>query len=230
MKDFFCDSVYFGVLLTISAYGVGNLLHKRFSHPLVNPMLIAIALIISLLLVFSVPYGAYATGANLITYLLTPATVCLALPLHQQMTLLRKNHRAVMAGIMAGVVSSCLTILTLSILMRFDHQTFITLLPKSITTAIGMCVAEELGGYVSVAVVVIVLTGVLGNIFAEQFLRLVHIDEPIARGIAIGSASHAVGTARAMEMGAIEGAMSSLSIVVSGVLTVIVAPFFAELW
>ena len=128
---------------------------------------------------------------------------------------------------MAGVASSLLTVLLLALLFRFDHATYATFLPKSITTAIGMGVSEELGGYVSVTVVVIIVSGVLGNIFAEKFLSLLKIEEPIAKGIAIGSASHAIGTAKAMEIGTIEGATSGLSIVVSGILTVIGASLFA---
>ena len=145
------------------------------------------------------------------------------------MSLLKKNFKAVLAGIFAGVLSSMLCVFALALLFHFGHQDYVTFLPKSITTAIGIGVSEELGGYVSVTVVVIVVTGVLGNIFAEQALKLMHITDPIAKGIAIGSASHAVGTAKAMEMGPIEGAMSSLSIVVSGIVTVVVASLFANL-
>ena len=132
------------------------------------------------------------------------------------------------AGIVSGVVSSLVCILLLALLFKFDHQTYVTFLPKSITTAIGMGVADELGGYVSLAVVVIVITGVIGNVIAEAVLKLFKIEEPIAKGIAIGSSSHAVGTAKAMEIGQIEGAMSSLSIVVCGLLTVIGASIFSH--
>ena len=174
-------------------------------------------------------YESYAKGSEYISYLLTPATICLAVPLYQQMELLKQNYKAVLAGILAGTLSSMTCILLLSLLFHFNHEAYVTFLPKSITTAIGIGVSEELGGYISVTVVVIVVTGVLGNIFAEQALKIMRIKEPIARGIAIGSASHAVGTAKAMELGPIEGAMSSLSIVVSGILTVIGAPFFAAI-
>ena len=133
-----------------------------------------------------------------------------------------------MAGIVSGVVSSLVCILLLALIFKFDHQTYVTFLPKSITTAIGMGVADELGGYVSLAVVVIVITGVIGNVIAEAVLKLFKIEEPIAKGIAIGSSSHAVGTAKAMEIGQIEGAMSSLSIVVCGLLTVIGASIFSH--
>ena len=228
MKDFIQDSVFFGVLITLLSYFLGAMLKRRFKSPLLNPLLVSIVLIIGFLLATDVSYDSYAAGSQYISYLLTPATVCLALPLYQQWQLLKQNFIAVMAGIVAGALTSMLTVLALALLLHFDHQAYVTFLPKSITTAIGIGVSEELGGYVSVTVVVIVVTGVLGNIIAEQALKLMRITDPIAKGIAIGSASHAVGTAKAMELGPVEGAMSSLSIVVSGILTVVAASLFAN--
>ncbi len=223
------NSVFFGVLLTFLFYFLGIMLKKRFKSALCNPLLVAIVLTIAFLLLTDVDYNSYTLGSQYISYLLTPATICLAVPLYQQMELLKKNYKAVLAGILAGALSSMTCIFILALLFGFDHASYVTFLPKSITTAIGIGLSEELGGYVSVTVVVIVVTGVLGNIFAEQALRIMKITDPIAKGIAIGSASHAVGTARAMEIGPVEGAMSSLSIVVSGILTVIGASIFASL-
>lgn len=228
MREMISESAYFGVLLTLGAYFIGETLRRRFHKAIFNPLLIGIALVMAVLLAMDVSYESYSRGAEIVSYLLTPATICLAVPLYEQMSLLKKNYRAVLAGIAAGVVTSMSCILALALLFGFDHTDYVTFLPKSITTAIGIGVSEELGGYVSVTVVVIVVTGVLGNIIAEQALRLMRITDPIAKGIAIGSAAHAVGTARAMEMGQTEGAMSSLSIVISGLLTVIGASFFAE--
>lgn len=227
MMQIFQESAFFGVLISLAAYGIGMFLKKKTGWSLMNPLLISIVLVIVTLLVTGVSYERYAAGANIISYLLTPATVCLAVPLYQQVELLKKNARAVVLGITAGVLASLCSVLLLAIAFHFDHTAYVTFLPKSITTAIGIGVAEELGGNVSVAVVVIIITGVLGNIFAEKFLQLLRIHEPIAKGIAIGCSSHALGTARAMEMGSVEGAMSSLSIVVCGVLTVIGASVFA---
>ncbi len=229
MKEMIENSVFFGVLLTFLFYFLGIMLKKRFKSALCNPLLVAIVLTIAFLLLTDVDYNSYTLGSQYISYLLTPATICLAVPLYQQMELLKKNYKAVLAGILAGALSSMTCIFILALLFGFDHASYVTFLPKSITTAIGIGLSEELGGYVSVTVVVIVVTGVLGNIFAEQALRIMKITDPIAKGIAIGSASHAVGTARAMEIGPVEGAMSSLSIVVSGILTVIGASIFASL-
>ena len=227
MKELFQDSVYFGVLISLSSYILGIWIRKKTRLSYMNPLLIAIIITICVLLISGVSYKSYSSNSSWISYLLTPATICLAVPLYQQMELLKKNSKAILFGILSGVLSSLVSILLLALLFSFDHNTYVTFLPKSITTAIGMGISEELGGYVSISVVVIIITGVLGNIFAEGILKLLHIEEPIAKGIAIGCSSHAVGTARAMEMGAIEGAISGLSIVVCGILTVIGASIFA---
>ena len=228
MKELIENSVFIGVMISLASYGLGMWLRKKTGLSFMNPLLISIILVIAFLLLTGVSYKTYAEGANAISFLLTPATICLAVPLYQQFNLLKKNWKAVVAGGVSGGVSSLVCILLLALLFKFDHQTYVTFLPKSITTAIGMGVTEELGGYVSLAVVVIVITGVIGNVIAEWVLKLFKIEEPIAKGIAIGSSSHAVGTAKAMEIGQIEGAMSSLSIVVCGLLTVVGASIFAH--
>lgn len=228
MKELFENSVFFGVLVSLGAYGIGILLKRKTGWSLMNPLLISIVIVISLLLILGISYKSYSSGANCISYLLTPATICLAVPLYQQMELLKKNYKAVVVGISSGVFSSLCSIFVLALLFHFNHAAYVTFLPKSITTAIGIGVSEELGGYIPVTVMVIIITGVLGNIFAEKFLKLLKIEEPIAKGIAIGSSSHAIGTVKAMEMGTIEGAMSSLSIVVCGIMTVIGASIFAR--
>ena len=221
------NSVFFGVLISLGSYGIGMWLKRKTGLSLMNPLFVAITLVICILLLFNIDYPTYKRGADVISYMLTPATICLAVPLYQQVELLKKNYKEVLAGVTSGRLSSLVSILILAMLFHLDHATYVTFLPKSITTAIGIGVSEELGGCVAVTVVVIIVTGVIGNIFAEKFLRLIKIEEPIAKGIAIGSASHAVGTSKAMEMGAVEGSMSSLSIVVCGIMTVIGASIFA---
>ena len=175
-----------------------------------------------------IDYDAYNEGARYLSWLLTPATVCLAIPLYEEFELLKSNVRAVMCGIISGVLTSLITILVLALFFGLTHEEYVTLLPKSITTAIGMGVSEELGGYVTITVAVIIITGVIGNILAEFICKIFRIEEPIAKGIAIGSAAHAIGTAKAMEIGEVEGAMSSLSIAVAGILTVVGASVFAH--
>lgn len=227
MKQMLLDSVYFGVLLTLGAYAIGMMLKRKLGWSILNPLLVAIILIIAFLAIMEIPYESYNASANLVSYLLTPATICLAVPLYQQVELLKKNYKAVVAGIVSGVLSSMISVLALALLFRFDHTSYVTFLPKSITTAIGMGISAELGGFVPLTVVAIVLTGIFGSLVADKVLHVLHIEEPIAKGIAIGSASHAMGTAHAMELGQVEGAMSGLSIVVSGIVTVLAATLFS---
>ena len=228
MIDLFEKSVFFGVLISIASYELGAWLKKKFKLGILNPLLVSIIITIAVLVVCNISYDVYYEGARYISYLLTPATVCLAIPLYEQFELLKGNWKAIFAGIFAGVMSSLGSILGLAALFGFSHEEYTTFLPKSITTAIGMGVSEELGGYVSITIASIILTGVLGNIIAEGVFEIFRINEPIAKGIAAGTASHAIGTAKAMEIGEVEGAMSSLSIVVSGLLTVVGASVFAQ--
>ena len=230
MLDFLTQSVFFGTVLSLAAYEVGLYCKKRWKRALFNPLLIGVILVVAVLAVLRIPYDTYYSGAKYISFLLTPATVCLAIPLYEQFQLLKKNALAILAGVVSGVLTSVTLVLLFSLAFHFSHAEYVTFLPKSVTTAIGMGVSEQLGGNVSITVVVIIVTGVLGNILAEPVCRLFSITNPIARGIGIGSASHAIGTAKAMEMGQIEGAMSGLSIAVSGILTVAAAAVFGMLY
>ena len=225
---FFEQSVFFGVSVSLVSYGLGVLLQKKCRLALCNPLLISVAATIALLVTARIDYDVYYEGAKYLSYLLTPATVCLAVPLYEKLALLRQNYKAIFAGIFAGVVTTLCSVLVMSRLFHLSHEEYVTLLPKSITTAIGMGVSEELGGYVTLTVAVIIITGLMGNMFAPMVCRVFHITDPIAKGIAIGTSSHAVGTAKAMEMGQVEGAMSSLSIAVAGILTVVGASVFAQ--
>lgn len=224
------QSVFFGVTLSLLAYGLGIWLQRRFRLAVFNPLLISVAVTIAVLLAAHIDYDTYYNGAKYLSYLLTPATVCLAVPLYEQLPLLRQNWKAILAGVLAGVLVSLAGVLALSALFGLDHAEYVTLLPKSITTAIGMGVSEELGGIPNLAVAAIVLTGLLGNIIASGVVKLFRIEEPVAVGLAIGSAAHALGTARALEIGELEGAMSSLAISVCGLLTVLGASVFAMLY
>lgn len=227
MKEMLCNAAFFGAAVSILAYQFGMWLKKKFKLSILNPLLISVVLVIIILAVLDVDYASYKSSTQILSYLLTPATVCLAIPLYEQLELLKKNLKAVLAGLVSGVVTSLVTVLVCALLFGFSHEEYVTMLPKSITTAIGMGVSEELGGMVTVTVAVIIVTGILGNMIAEYVCRIFRIEEPVAKGVAIGSASHAIGTARAMEMGEVEGAMSSLSIAVAGLMTVVGASVFA---
>ncbi len=225
---FFEQSVFFGVAVSLMAYGLGVLLQKKCRLALFNPLLISVIVTVAVLVTARIDYDVYYEGAKYLSYLLTPATVCLAVPLYEKLSLLKQNWKAIFAGIFSGVVTTLCSVLVMSRLFGLTHEEYVTLLPKSITTAIGMGVSEELGGYVTLTVAMIIITGIFGNVVAVAVCRLFRITDPIAKGIGIGSAAHALGTAKALEIGEVEGAMSSLSIVVAGLLTVVGASVFAN--
>lgn len=230
MKELLTTSVFFGVTVSLLAYLLGAWLKKKFRLGIFNPLLIAIVVVMLVLTGCGIGYDAYYEGARYISYLLTPATVCLAIPLYEQLAQLKRHWKAVLAGILSGVITSLGSVLGMAVLFGLSHENYVTLLPKSITTAIGIGISEELGGVVSITAAVIIVTGVLGNMLGEAVCRLLRIREPVARGVAIGTSAHAIGTARAMEMGELEGAMSSLSIAVAGILTVVGASVFSMFW
>ena len=227
MSEFLGSSVFFGIFMTLAAYFLGLEIKKKTGLALMNPLLIAIVIMMLIVSFLKIDYSAYSAGTKILSNLLTPATICLAVPLYEQLSLLKKHPLAIFAGIASGVLTSLACVFVLSLLFGLDHASYVTLLPKSITTAIGIGVSEELGGIQSLTVVVIIITGVLGNIFAELICKVFRITDPIAQGVGIGTSTHAVGTARAMEMGEIQGAMSGLSIVVAGLMTVVLANLFA---
>ena len=229
MKAFLTESVFFGALVSLAGYELGLILKKMFKLAIFNPLLIGSVSVIAVLLLLDLDYESYNEGGKYLSYLLTPATVSLAVPLYEQLGLLKKNLKAVAAGILSGVIASVVGVFALCKLFGMNHQQYVTLLPKSITTAIGMGVSEELGGIVTITVAVIVITGVLGNVIADLVYKVFGIEEPVAKGLALGTASHAIGTAKAMELGMTEGAMSSLAIAVAGLLTAVLAPVFSGL-
>lgn len=228
MAEYLKMSVYFGMILSIASYVAGMKLQKKYKSALFNPLLIAIVVSIVVIKALHVDYDTYNASAKYLSYLLTPATVALAVPLYRQVALLKEHFAAVMLGILSGVLASLGSILVMAYLFGLGHREYVTLLPKSITTAIGMGVSEELGGIATITVAVIVVTGVLGNVIAEQVCKVFRITHPISVGLAIGTSSHGAGTAKAMELGEIQGAMSSLSIVVAGIMTVVGASVFAN--
>ena len=207
------NSTTFGIVVSIIGYEIGLLLRKKFKLAILNPLLISIILVIAGILTFHIDYADYNKSAQYLSYLLTPATVSLAVPLYKNLTILKENVAAIMTGIISGIISNLVCVLLFALAFGLSHKEYITLLPKSITTVIGMGVAEEFGGIVAITVAV---------------FRVFRIYEPIARGISLGGASHAIGTAKAMEMGEIEGSVSSLAMIVSGILTLIGVSVFAN--
>lgn len=224
MIAFLAESAYFGLFLTLAMFYLARAINKKAKREVCNPLLFASVSILVLLLVFSIPYESYAQGANHIDMLLTPATICLAIPLYRQYTLLKENVGAVLAGCTAGVIAHMVACAVLLVVFQMDSAAFATILPKSITTAIGKSLSAELGGYPAITMATIMLTGQFGAVASPALLKWFGVKHPLAQGLAIGTASHAAGTSRAVELGDVQGAASSLAIVVTGLLTVIAAP------
>lgn len=233
MDEFFKDSLFFGLFLSIFFYFIGmilnNLIKKKIHMSILNPLLFSVICIITLLAVTKTSYSTYENGAKFLSTFLTPATICLAIPLYEKFELLKKNFIPIILGIVSGVLTSLVSVYLLSLAFNLDHKTYVTLIPHSITTAIGIGVSDSLNGYTTIAVAIIIVTGILGSLFGSMICKMCRIDDPIARGVAFGTSSHAVGTSRALELGETEGAISGLSLVIAGILTVFLSMFFSNL-
>lgn len=230
MNSWIQDSLFFGVLISLAGYEAGLFLRRKTGLVILNPLLVSILLVVAVLLSAKIDYEVYLQSAKYLSYLLTPATVSLAIPLYGRLSLLKKNGAAILAGITSGVLTSLCGVFVLALIFRLGYVEYVTLLPKSITTAIGMDVSEELGGIVSITTTVIIVTGILGSMIAERVFRIFHIEEKVARGVALGTSSHVIGTVKAMEMGEVEGAVSGLAIAVSGLITVVCISVFAGIY
>lgn len=228
--DSVISSPAFGVLVSIIAYEAGTLIKQKFKLSIFNPLLIAIIILIIFLFKFNIKYDDYNNGGQIISFFLAPATVALALPLYKKFSLFKENAVPILLGILCGIISGMISVIVLSRLFGLSVNLTESLIPKSITTPIGMALAKQLGGLPSIAVVAIIITGILGSIIGPFLYKILKINDKVAMGIAMGSSSHAVGTAKAMEIGETEGAMSSLTIAISGIMTVLIAPVLWNLF
>ena len=224
MNEFLLNSTYFGIVLSLLCYWGALKISAKVKSTLCNPLLVASAMIVAVLLVLKVDYETFDKGASYLTYFLTPATVCLAVPLYRQFHVLKSNMKAILLGIAAGCVACMITIVGLAVVFSFSTQLTASVLPKSITTAIAIGLSDEIGGMSAVTVACVVITGIFGACTASALFKLFKIEEPVAQGLATGASAHAIGTSRALELGEIQGAMSSLAIVVTGIMTVILVP------
>ena len=228
MREFLTNSAVFGVCISLVAYQIGTFVRKKTGISILSPLVTATAIIIIFLLATGIDYETYNEGASFLRYFLTPATVCLAIPLYQKLQMLKENFAAIIIGIFSGVLASAFSILGLCLLFDFEHEMYVTLLPKSVTTAIGIGVSEELGGIVALTTAAIIIAGNVGGMFAEIIFKVFRIKEPISKGVSLGNASHVMGTSKALEIGETEGAMGSLTIAVAGIITVIVLPLLTD--
>lgn len=224
MNEFLLNSTYFGIVLSLLCYWGALKISAKVKSTLCNPLLVASAMIVVVLLVLKVDYETFDKGASYLTYFLTPATVCLAVPLYRQFHILKSNMKAILLGIAAGCIACMITIVGLAVVFSFSTQLTASVLPKSITTAIAIGLSDEIGGMSAVTVACVVITGIFGACTASALFKLFKIEEPVAQGLAAGASAHAIGTSRALELGEIQGAMSSLAIVVTGIMTVILVP------
>jgi len=227
MNNVMLTSATIGVVISLIGFFIGILCREKFKLPIFNPLLIAIIFTIGFVSIFRIDYDSYYSSAKYLSWLLTPATVSLAVPLYKEIDKLKANWKMILISIACGCISSVVTVLVLSLVFRFNHAQYVTFLPKSITTAIGMGVAEELGGIVPVTVAAIIVTGIFGAIIADIVFKIFHITDPIAQGLALGASAHAIGTSKAIELGDLQGAMAGLAICTSGIITVALATTFA---
>ena len=225
MISLLTENGFFPIFLTLTAFEAGRALQMKFKKPLLNPILVGALLTGAVLLILGIPVDTYQAGCAPLQYLLTPATICYALSLYEQIGALKRHLGAIIAGVLCGSLASLLSIRAMAAMFSLEDVLLISLLPKSITTAIGMVLSEEAGGIAALTTAAIIVTGILGNAFGEHLCRLLHITHPIAKGVAFGTASHAVGTSKANEISELTGAVSSLSLTLAGLITVVLFSF-----
>ncbi len=224
MAEFLSSSSFFAIALTLLVWRLACALQKRTGSVILHPILVSVAGIILVLLALKIPNAEYQRGMNAFSWLLTPATVCLALPLYEQVKVLKKNLPAILTGVLCGTITSLASVFLLGRLFRLDSVMLTSLLPKSVTTAIGAPVSEALGGVGSITVAAIIATGILGSVLGPSLCRWFKITDPVAQGTAIGTAAHVIGTSKANEMGEVQGAVGSLSLVIAGLMTAFLLP------
>lgn len=229
MPDSLLSSPFLWIVLTIGLYLLAGKLNTKWPNPFFTPLVFTIVMIILILVVAKIPIKTYETGGQFFGLFVTPATVALAIKLENNFDYLKKYYKAILTGIFSGVLFHTVMIYLFALLFHFNKDMVVTLIPKSITTAIAVGVSESLGGIVSLTVAVVVFTGVIGGLVGPTVFKVFKINDPVAQGVALGSSSHAMGTAKAIEIGEVQGAMSGLSIVVTGIVVVILVPLTAPL-
>lgn len=224
MKELLFDNAFFGIFISLIAFKIGKDIFNKFKWPILNPIFVALILIFIFMEVFNIPTSYYNKGGDILGFFIAPATVCLAIPLYKELGTLKKHYKVILAGALIGSVTAILSVVLLGKLLGIEDIILLSFVPKSITTPIGIEVSKLLGGIPAITVFAIMVTGIAGNIFAPFMLKLFRIENAVAKGLGIGISSHAVGTSKAIEMGEVEGAMSALSIVIAGIITIFIAP------
>ncbi|MGL4358501.1 MAG: LrgB family protein [Cetobacterium sp.] len=229
MKEIFFDNAFFGIFISLIAFKLGKDIFNKFKLPILNPILVALVIILSIMKIFDIPTSYYNKGGDILGFFIAPATVCLAIPLYKELESLKKHYKIILIGSLVGSITAIVSVLALGKLLHIQDVILLSFVPKSITTPIGIEVSKLLGGIPAITVFAIMVTGITGNIFAPFMLKLFKIENAIAKGLGIGISSHAVGTSKAIEMGEVEGAMSALSIVIAGIITIFIAPIILKI-
>ena len=228
MYDFLSSSSFFAVTLTLVAFAFGSACQKKWKWAFLNPILIAAAVIIAVLKLLDIPNSVYQSGCTFLSYLLTPATICLAISFYDQFQKLKSHLAAAVLGILAGTIASIGTIWTMAQIFRLDAAITGSLLPKSVTTAIGVALSQEIGGIAAITTAAIVITGIIGNITGPALCRLFRLKDEVAQGVAFGTSAHVIGTAKATELSQLTGAVSGMSLTVAGIVTAVILSFLAQ--
>ena len=223
------DNQYFGIVLSFAAYEIGKWINRKLKSPIANPLLIAILLIVGFLSITGIDYEYYKKGGDFIAFFIAPATVAMVLDLYANLETLKKNILPIFVGVGFGTIFSFVLAIFLSKIFQIDKNLVASLIPQSVTTAIAISLSEEYQGIIGLTAIVVVIRGVSGAVFAPTVMKICRIKDPVAQGVAIGTASHAVGTSQARLMGEIQGAMSGLSIAIAGITAVIIMPLAMKL-
>lgn len=230
MRELLQQTNYFGFVLTIFIYYFADLLKNKSKIALFNPILVTTIVVVSILLIFNIDYETYNIGAKYISYFLTPTTVCLAVPLYRQIKILRKNIIGILSGVITGVIANAMVIILFAWLFNIKNSLGTSLLSKSITAPIAIALTEELGGISSITIFAVILSGIIGAVIAPIVFKIVHIKDETAQGVACGTSAHGSGTTTALELGEIQGAMSGLSIIATGLITTIIVPIINQIF
>ena len=223
-------TAFFGIVLTIAAFKIGMIINQKTKLVICNPLLISIIIVIAFLALSGISYDTYNVGGSMVQFLLTPATIALAVPLYRQTEVLKKNFKSIICAILSGSIACAVTMFALAKAFSLSDEVYFGLASKSVTLAIALGITEELGGIAGVTCVAVVVSGIIGAAFVTVFSKIFKITNPIALGLSVGTASHAIGTSRAIQLDELVGAMGSLAIVIAGVLTVVIAPVMAGLY
>lgn len=229
MTDFFAESGFFSVALTLVAFALASRIQGRWKLAILNPILLSAVAVIGVLKLLDVPNEVYQSGCRVLNYLLTPATICLAVSFCEQFRNLRRHLVSIVLGTLAGTLASVASVWLLCVALRLDRTLMLSLLPKSVTTAIGAPLSEEIGGVAAITTAAIIITGIIGSTLGPVFCRLLRLRSQVAQGVAFGTSSHVIGTSRAVQMSQLTGAVSSFALTIAGIVTCVLLSFLAQL-